>query len=146
MNSIRRYLLTRVEHLYQSSGSLGKQARARAMQRLQRVEGGCGLGLERRPLTGDPHDLGREAAQGVAVEDRAGDERVIGAVDLDEVHAAGGDATRLRTYAAQFRKPVWPGDTLVTQGWDVGGGKIAVVTTVKGRPDPVLTNAWAEIG
>lgn len=60
--------------------------------------------------------------------------------------AAGGDAGRLKAFAAQFRKPVWPGDTLVTQGWDVGGGKIAVVTTAKGRPDPVLTNAWAEIG
>ena len=61
-------------------------------------------------------------------------------------HAAGGDASRLKAYAAQFRKPVWPGDTLVTQGWDLGGGKVAVVTSVKGRPDPVLTNAWAEIG
>ncbi|APR81857.1 putative (R)-specific enoyl-CoA hydratase [Minicystis rosea] len=60
-------------------------------------------------------------------------------------HMAGGDPSRLKTFAAQFRKPVWPGDTLVTQGWDVGGGKIAVVTTVKGRPDPVLTNAWAQI-
>jgi acyl dehydratase len=60
--------------------------------------------------------------------------------------AAGGDPTRLKAYSAQFRKPVWPGDTLVTQGWDVGGGKVAVVTTAKGRPDPVLTNAWAEIG
>jgi len=60
--------------------------------------------------------------------------------------AAGGDATKLRSFNAQFRKPVWPGDTLVTQGWDLGGGKIAVIATAKGRPDPVLTNAWAEIG
>ncbi|MCC6556607.1 MAG: MaoC family dehydratase N-terminal domain-containing protein [Polyangiaceae bacterium] len=61
-------------------------------------------------------------------------------------HAAGGDATRLRAYAAQFRKPVWPGDTIVTQGWALEGGKVAVVASVKGRPDPVLTGAWAEIG
>ncbi len=61
-------------------------------------------------------------------------------------HAAGGDASRLRAYAAQFRKPVWPGDTLVTQGWNLPEGKVAVVATVKGRPDPVLTNAWAQIG
>ncbi|WP_437679856.1 MaoC/PaaZ C-terminal domain-containing protein [Sorangium sp. So ce131] len=60
--------------------------------------------------------------------------------------AAGGDASRLRAYGAQFRKPVWPGDTLVTQGYALDGGKIAVVTSVKGRPDPVLTSAWAEIG
>jgi acyl dehydratase len=61
-------------------------------------------------------------------------------------HAAGGDVARLRSYAAQFRKPVWPGDTLVTQGWNLEGGKVVVVASVKERPDPVLTNAWAEIG
>jgi len=61
-------------------------------------------------------------------------------------HAAGGDVARVRAYGAQFRKPVWPGDTLVTQGWNLPDGKVAVVATAKGRPDPVLTNAWAEIG
>lgn len=61
-------------------------------------------------------------------------------------HAVAGDAGRLKVYSAQFRKPVWPGDTLVTQGWDLGGGKVAIVTSAKGRPDPVLGNAWAEIG
>ncbi|AKT39388.1 MaoC/PaaZ C-terminal domain-containing protein [Chondromyces crocatus] len=61
-------------------------------------------------------------------------------------HAARGDASRLRTFAAQFRKPVWPGDVIVTQGWHLDDGKIAVLASVKGRPDPVLTGAWAEIG
>ena len=59
--------------------------------------------------------------------------------------AAGGDATRLRRFSAQFRKPVWPGDTLITQGWSLPDGKVAVTTTAKGRPDAVLTNAWAEV-
>jgi acyl dehydratase len=61
-------------------------------------------------------------------------------------HACGGDPARLRSFAAQFRKPVWPGDTIVTQGWDLGGGKWALSASVKERPDPVLTSAWAEIG
>ncbi|MFO0758817.1 MAG: MaoC/PaaZ C-terminal domain-containing protein [Byssovorax sp.] len=61
-------------------------------------------------------------------------------------HAAGGDGNRLRSFNAQFRKPVWPGDTIVTQGWDLGGGKVAVSAGVKGRPDPILANTWAEIG
>lgn len=61
-------------------------------------------------------------------------------------HSAGGDATRLQSFSAQFRKPVWPGDTLVTRGFELGDGKVAVETTAKGRPDPVLTNTWAEIG
>jgi len=60
-------------------------------------------------------------------------------------HAASGDPSRIRSFAAQFRKPVWPGDTLVVQGWALPEGKVAVVASVKGRPDPVLTNAWAEV-
>jgi len=57
----------------------------------------------------------------------------------------GGDVSRLRAFGAQFRKPVWPGDTLVTSGWDIGGGRVALSTLVDGRPDVVLGNAWAEI-
>lgn len=60
--------------------------------------------------------------------------------------AAGGDASKLKTFSAQFRKPVWPGDTIVTQGFTLGDGKVAIVTSVKERPEAVLTNAWAEIG
>jgi acyl dehydratase len=61
-------------------------------------------------------------------------------------NVAGGDATKLRSFSAQFRKPVWPGDTLVTQGYHLEGGKVALVTHAKGRTDPVLTNAWAQVG
>jgi acyl dehydratase len=60
--------------------------------------------------------------------------------------AASGDATKLRSFSAQFRKPVWPGDTIVTQGWNLEDGKVALIATAKGRPEPVLVNAWAEIG
>ena len=60
-------------------------------------------------------------------------------------HAAGGDPARLLSFSAQFRKPVWPGDTLITQGWNLPEGKVALVTHAKGRPDAVLTNAWAEV-
>ena len=60
-------------------------------------------------------------------------------------HMAGGDPSRLRVFAAQFRKPVWPGDTIITQGFALEDGKVALVAHVKGRPDPVLTSAYAEI-
>jgi acyl dehydratase len=56
---------------------------------------------------------------------------------------AGGDATRLSAMGAQFRKPVWPGDTIVTHGYDVGDGRVAMVAFAAGRPDPVVTAAWA---
>jgi acyl dehydratase len=57
----------------------------------------------------------------------------------------GGDASRITAFEAQFRKPVWPGDTLVTDGWKLAPGKIALTVSVKGKPDPVITNAWATV-
>jgi acyl dehydratase len=60
-------------------------------------------------------------------------------------HACAGDPAKLVSFSAQFRKPVWPGDTIITQGWDLGGGKWAISASVKERPDPVLTSAWVEI-
>ncbi len=59
--------------------------------------------------------------------------------------ACGGDASKLVALGAQFRKPVWPGDTLVTKGFKLDDGRIALSTSVKERPDPVLTGAVAEI-
>jgi acyl dehydratase len=56
---------------------------------------------------------------------------------------AGGDATKLVAMGAQFRNPVWPGDTIVTRGYNLGGGMVALQAFAKGRPDPVVTNAWA---
>jgi acyl dehydratase len=56
--------------------------------------------------------------------------------------ALGGDASKLRRFDAQFRRPVWPGDTLVTELWR-DGGTVVFRTLAKGRPDPVLTGAWA---
>ncbi|GAC1356138.1 MAG: 3-hydroxyacyl-thioester dehydratase HtdY [Polyangiales bacterium] len=57
--------------------------------------------------------------------------------------ACGGDASRLKSFEAQFRKPVWPGDTIVTSGWKLDGGKWALLVGVQERPDPVITAASA---
>jgi acyl dehydratase len=57
--------------------------------------------------------------------------------------ACGGDASRITGFDAQFRKPVWPGDTLVTRGWRVGPGRIALSVAVKEREETVVTGAWA---
>jgi acyl dehydratase len=59
--------------------------------------------------------------------------------------ACGGDATRLRSFEAQFRRPVWPGDTLVTEGWIVAPGEIALQVRVKERDEVVIDKAWATI-
>ncbi len=59
--------------------------------------------------------------------------------------ALGGDASKLTAFEAQFRKPVWPGDTIVTEGWTVAPGKIALQVSVKERSEIVITGAWATI-
>jgi acyl dehydratase len=60
--------------------------------------------------------------------------------------ACNGDASKLVAFETQFRKPVWPGDTLVTAGWTVEPGKIALQVKVKERDESVCTSAWAMTG
>ena len=57
--------------------------------------------------------------------------------------ACGGDATRITGFEGKFSKPVWPGDTLVTEGWRVAPGKLALQVSVKERGENVITGAWA---
>ncbi|HJZ88642.1 MAG TPA: MaoC/PaaZ C-terminal domain-containing protein [Polyangia bacterium] len=58
--------------------------------------------------------------------------------------ACGGDARKLRSFGARFAKPVLPGATLTTEGWQVAPGTYAVrVTTQEGTQ--VLTNGVAEV-
>jgi acyl dehydratase len=59
--------------------------------------------------------------------------------------ACEGDETRLTSFAAQFRRPVWPGDTLKTTGYLLDGGQVALEAFAGGRPEPVITSAWAQI-
>ncbi len=56
-----------------------------------------------------------------------------------------GEPRRLRELRGQFRKPVWPGDTLVTEGWKEEGRVILRLRTEQ-RPDEIaFTNAYAII-
>jgi acyl dehydratase len=57
--------------------------------------------------------------------------------------ACGGDASRLRAFEAQFRRPVWPGETLVTEGWQVRPDAVALQVKVKERDEVVIAGAWA---
>ncbi len=59
--------------------------------------------------------------------------------------ACAGDASKITAFEAQFRKPVWPGDTIVTQGWTVAPGKIALSVRVKERDEAVISGAWATV-
>jgi len=55
-----------------------------------------------------------------------------------------GDASRVRTINARFARPVWPGDTLVTEGW-VEGTKVMARTSVKERSEVVLSHVSLEL-
>jgi acyl dehydratase len=59
--------------------------------------------------------------------------------------ACGGDASKVRSFEAQFRKPVWPGDTLVTEGWVMRPGAVALQVKVKERDEIVIPGAWATL-
>ncbi len=59
--------------------------------------------------------------------------------------ACGGDATKIIGVGGKFSKPVWPGDTLVTEGWLVGPTTFALQVSVKERSENVITGAWATI-
>lgn len=57
----------------------------------------------------------------------------------------GGDPARFRSLSGQFRKPVWPGDTIVTEGWSEDG-RVILRASAKERPgEYVFTNAQAEV-
>lgn len=60
-------------------------------------------------------------------------------------HACGQNADRLRSFTAQFRKPVWPGEKIRTEGYALGDGRVVVQAFAGDRPDAVITNAWATI-
>jgi acyl dehydratase len=59
--------------------------------------------------------------------------------------ACNGDASRITAFEGQFRKPVWPGETLITEGWNVGPGQVALAVRVKERDETVVTAAWARV-
>lgn len=59
-------------------------------------------------------------------------------------HAAGGDPTRLKSFAARFAGVVFPGDTLTTEGWQLEPGKW-IVQTKQQEGKLVLSNSVAEV-
>jgi acyl dehydratase len=56
----------------------------------------------------------------------------------------GGDAIRLRTLNARFATPVYPGETLRTEVWDVAPGKLAFRVRVVERDVIAINNGYAE--
>ncbi len=59
--------------------------------------------------------------------------------------ACGDDERRLVTLGAQFRRPVWPGESIRTTGYVLDSGRVALEAFAGDKPEPVITNAWADI-
>ncbi len=57
--------------------------------------------------------------------------------------ACAGDTSRLKQLVGQFRKPVWPGDTLVTSGWHEDGQTVLEMRTAERPDDAPFSNAFA---
>lgn len=56
-----------------------------------------------------------------------------------------GDGARLKKLTVGFKKPVWPGETLKTQGYLAEDGRIALLSFAGGREEAVVGSAFAEI-
>lgn len=95
------------------------------------------------PLHADP-DLAREVgfAQGPILHGLC----TLGFVARAVVKGAcDGDERRLKAISMQFKKPVWPGEAIRTQGYALGPQRFALGATAADRPEQILGSAWAEI-
>lgn len=57
----------------------------------------------------------------------------------------GGDPSRLARFYGRFSKPIWPGETIVTEGWREDGRVIVRAATEERPTEHIFTNAFAEI-
>jgi acyl dehydratase len=55
-----------------------------------------------------------------------------------------GDSSRVKAIQGRFSKPVWPGETLVTEGW-VEGSRVLARTSVKERSEVVLSHCAIDL-
>ncbi len=67
---------------------------------------------------------------------------IVGHVVLRE--ACDNEPVRLKSLNGQFRAPVWPGDTLVIEGWREEGRVLLRASTQERPEDLCFTNAYAE--
>lgn len=57
----------------------------------------------------------------------------------------GGDPARLKTFYGRFSKPIWPGETIVTEGWRTDDRLIVRAATAERPEEHIFTNAYAEL-
>ncbi len=101
------------------------------------------LSGDRNPLHADPA-IGEKVGFGGPILHGLCSFGYVGRAALHSL--AGGDPSRVKAMEASFQAPVFPGETLVIRGYALDGGRVALVTTTKERPDEVVVgNAFVEI-
>lgn len=100
-------------------------------------------------LSGDPNPLHADPVMARAVGFEQGPIlhglATFGYVCRAVVHnACAGDPTRLKSLTAQFKRPVWPGDTLRTDGY-TDGNRVLLEAYASGREEAVLGSSCAEL-
>ncbi|MFC1642735.1 MaoC/PaaZ C-terminal domain-containing protein [Myxococcota bacterium] len=61
------------------------------------------------------------------------------------LHACQNGSSFLQELSAQFRKPVWPGETLRTEAYRLDDGRLGLLTYAADRPEPVIGGGWARL-
>jgi len=100
------------------------------------------LSGDHNPLHADPA-IGEEAGFGLPILHGLCTYGYAGRAVLSEV--CGGDPAKLKELRGQFRKPVWPGETLITRGWREGDEVILRVCTAERPEEDCFTNACATV-
>lgn len=100
------------------------------------------LSGDHNPLHADP-EIGEKVGFGRPILHGLCTYGIVGRAVL--IHACGGDPARLRAYSGEFKKPVWPGDTLVTDAW-IESERIVLRAWVKERPGEPVFGGWAVTG
>jgi acyl dehydratase len=60
-------------------------------------------------------------------------------------HACGGDPSKLRSLSGQFRRPVFPGETLIVTAFKIDSGLVVRAAAADKPDDYVFTNGYAEV-
>jgi acyl dehydratase len=92
------------------------------------------LSGDRNPLHADP-DLAKKVGFDAPILHGLCTYGFVGRAVLGE--ACDGDPTRLKALSGQFRRPVFPGETLLTRGWREGE-RVYLQTTTADKPDDVV--------
>lgn len=94
------------------------------------------------PLHADP-EIGEKAGFGQPILHGLCTYGFAGRAVIDQL--CDGDGSKLKSLRGQFRRPVWPGDTLITSGWRDGNNVIVQTRTAERPEEMAFTNALAVI-